>query len=98
MVNQLTLKLLQERKEGIIQRTFNLPQNIDFTNLAASLENGILTIDDAISHPSSAAHSKNRIRVHPQWSGIGVDKTVDKYVRLDMNYTLPNILILLTLM
>ena len=28
----------------------------------------------------------------------GVDKTVDKYVRLDMNYTLPNILILLTLM
>ena len=28
----------------------------------------------------------------------GVDKTVDKYVHLDMNYTLPNILILLTLM
>ena len=27
----------------------------------------------------------------------GVDKTVDKYVHLDMNYTLPNILILLTL-
>ena len=26
----------------------------------------------------------------------GVDKTVDKYVRLDINYTLPNILILLT--
>ena len=45
----------------------------------------------------SAAHSKNILRVHPQWSGIGVDKTVDKYVRLDMNYTLPNILILITL-
>ena len=30
--------------------------------------------------------------------GGGVDKPVDKYVRLDMNYTLPNILILLTLM
>ena len=46
----------------------------------------------------SAAHSKNIVREYPQWSGIGVDKTVDKYVRLDMNYTLPNILILLTLM
>ena len=46
----------------------------------------------------SAAHSKNIIRECPEWSGIGVDKTVDKYVRLDMNYTLPNILILLTLM
>ena len=46
----------------------------------------------------SAAHSKNILRKYPQWSGIGVDKTVDKYVRLDMNYTLPNILILLTLM
>ena len=46
----------------------------------------------------SAALSKNILREYPQWSGIGVDKTVDKYVRLDMNYTLPNILILLTLM
>ena len=45
----------------------------------------------------SAAHSKNILLRYPQWSGIGVDKTVDKYVRLDMNYTLPNILILLTL-
>ena len=46
----------------------------------------------------SAAHSKNILRKYPQWSGIGVDKTVDKYVRLDMNYTLPNTLILHTLM
>ena len=46
----------------------------------------------------SAASSKKILREYPQWSGIGVDKTVDKYVRLDMNYTLPNILILLTLM
>ena len=46
----------------------------------------------------SAAHCKNILSEYPQWSGIGVDKAVDKYVRLDMNYTLPNILILLTLM
>ena len=51
-----------------------------------------------IFETSSAAHYKNILREYPQWSGIGVDKTVDKYVRLDMNYTLPNILILLTLM
>ena len=47
-----------------------------------------------LPNTSSAAHYKNILREYPQWSGIGVDK----YVRLDMNYTLPNILILLTLM
>ena len=46
----------------------------------------------------SAALSKNRLREYPQWSGMGVDKTVDKNVRLDMNFTLPNILIFLNLM
>ena len=44
-----------------------------------------------------AKHPKNILRAYPQRSGIGVDETVDKYVRLDMNYTLLNILILLTL-
>ena len=46
----------------------------------------------------SAAHYKNILREYPQWSGIGVDKTVDNYVRLVMNCSLPKILILLTLM
>ena len=55
-------------------------------------------IDKVVNTPS-AAQSKNSIRVHPLCPMRGrVDKTVDKYVRLDMNYTLPNILILLTLM
>ena len=56
-------------------------------------------IGKVVNSPS-AAHSENILREYPlcPMRGGGVDKTVDKYVRLDMNYTLSNILILLTLM
>ena len=46
----------------------------------------------------STAHSKNIISGHPLHHAWGVNKMVEKFVHLDMNYTFANSLVALSIM